>query len=94
MGVPIGSGGEAWMGVKQDLRPCRFGLGLSIEPSFSVFYEGKSVCEYVEAVLSDGNRKYQWSASGMSAADIRNASKELKGLRVCSNVPLANNCNS
>ena len=58
------------MGVKQDLRPCRFGLGLSIEPSFSVFYEGKSVCEYVEAVLSDGNRKYQWSASGMSAADI------------------------
>ena len=44
----VGQGGEAWIGYKQDLRPCQFGLSLTLEPSFSVFFQGKPVTEFVE----------------------------------------------
>ena len=50
--VSVGNGGEAWIGYKQDLRPCQYGLMMSIEPSFSVFYEGLSVVDYTQAVLT------------------------------------------
>ena len=38
--VSVRNGAEAWIGYKQDLRPCQYGLMMSIELKFSVFYEG------------------------------------------------------
>jgi Argonaute linker 1 domain len=79
----VGSGGEAWIGYKQDLRPCQFGLMLSIEPSFSVFYQGKSVVDYAQAVLTKNARQpWQWTADQLTDKEAREVSKELKGLTV------------
>jgi hypothetical protein len=69
------------MGFKQDLRPCQFGLGLSIEASFSVFYEGRSVIDYIGEVLMRGRTPYKWGNT-MAPADVKQASKEIRGLTV------------
>lgn len=80
----VGSGGEAWIGYKQDLRPCQFGLMLSIEPSFSVFYEGKNVVDYAQAVLTrDARNPWEWTNDYLLDNEAREVTKELKGLQVC-----------
>lgn len=78
----VGQGGEAWIGYKQDLRPCQHGLMLSIEPSFSVFYEGKPVVDYCQAVLSRGRNEWQWTADKLTDREMREVSSNLKGLTV------------
>lgn len=78
----VGQGGEAWIGYKQDLRPCQFGLMLSIEPSFSVFYQGKPVVDYAQAVLSRGRTEWQWTADKLTDKEQKEVSRELKGLTV------------
>jgi Argonaute linker 1 domain len=79
----VGSGGEAWIGYKQDLRPCQFGLMLSLEPSFSVFYQGKPVTEFCEAVLTKNAFKpWTWQADQLNPQEQKVVSKELKGLVV------------
>jgi hypothetical protein len=80
----VGNGGEAWIGYKQDFRPCQYGLMLTIEPSFSVFYEGKAVVDYCQAVLTKGRQEWQWTADMLTDKEMREVSKELKGLTVCS----------
>jgi hypothetical protein len=79
---PVGQGGEAWIGYKQDLRPCQLGLLLSIEPSFSVFYEGKPVADFCQAVLTRGRQEWQWTSDRLRPDEQRICSKEIKHLWV------------
>ena len=84
----VGNGGEAWIGYKQDLRPCQYGLMLSIEPSFSVFFEGKNVVDYAQAVLTkDERRPWEWTNDYLLDNEAREVGKELKGLLVCAPLP-------
>ena len=79
---PVGQGGEAWIGYKQDLRPCQMGLMMSIEPSFSVFYQGKPVVDFCQAVLSRGRNEWQWTADQLTDRERLECGRELKGLTV------------
>lgn len=94
--VSVGNGGEAWIGYKQDLRPCRFGLMMSIEPSFSVFYEGLSVVDYTQAVLTKNPRNpWEWTNDFLTPPEQKEISKELKGVVVrapCCTLALACAC--
>lgn len=86
--VSVGNGGEAWIGYKQDLRPCQFGLMMSIEPSFSVFYEGLSIVDYTQAVLTKNPmRPWEWTNDFLTPPEQKEISKELKGLVVRTRVP-------
>lgn len=81
--VSVGNGGEAWIGYKQDLRPCQFGLMMSVEPSFSVFYEGLAVVDYTQAVLTKNpTRPWEWTNDFLTPAEQKEISKELKGVVV------------
>jgi Argonaute linker 1 domain len=81
--MSVGNGGEAWIGYKQDLRPCQFGLMMSIEPSFSVFYEGLSVVDYTQAVLTKiPTRPWEWTSDFLTPPEQKEVSKELKGVVV------------
>ena len=96
--VSVGNGGEAWIGYKQDLRPCQYGLMMSIEPSFSVFYEGLSVVDYTQAVLTKNPmRPWEWMNDFLTPPEQKEISKELKGVvvrdsccvwRLCRDVPV------
>ena len=86
----VGGGGESWIGYKQDLRPCQLGLMLSIEPKFSVFYQGSNILDYAQAVLTVAmpghnsfNRPWEWSRDHLLPQEIRELSKEIKGVKVC-----------
>lgn len=85
----MGGGGEGWIGYKQDLRPCQLGLMMSIEPKFSVFYEGSSVLEYTQAVLTtvlprhSAFSPWEWNNAFLLPQEIRELSKEIKGVMVC-----------
>jgi hypothetical protein len=85
----VGSGGQCWVGYKQDLKPCQLGLMLAVEPSFSVFYEPKLLPDYCEAVLSPNERQqWRWPHDGlMRPNDIRQVDKSLKGLTVRASLP-------
>jgi hypothetical protein len=79
----VGQGGEAWIGYKQDLRPCQYGLMLTIEPSFSVFYQGKNVVDYCQAVLTKNQRQpWEWSNDFLLDHEQKECSREIKGLSV------------
>lgn len=81
----VGSGGQCWIGYKQDLKPCQMGLMLAVEPSFSVFYESKLLPEFCEAVLSPNDRnQWRWPSNGqMRPNDMRMVDRCIKGLVVC-----------
>jgi hypothetical protein len=86
--VSVGGGGESWIGFKQDLRPCQLGLMLSIEPKFSVFYQGSSVLEYAQAVLTTAmpgyhpNNPWEWRNDFLLPQEVHALSKEIKGVMV------------
>jgi hypothetical protein len=80
----VGQGGEAWIGYKQDLHPCQMGLMLSVEPSFSVFFQGKNVTDYCQAVLTRGRNEWQWTADKLNDRELMECSKQVKGLKVLS----------
>lgn len=61
---------------------------LSIEPSFSVFFEGKPVVDYCQAVLSRGRNEWQWTADKLNDREMREVSSNLKGLTVRPAPPL------
>lgn len=80
----VGSGGQCWVGYKQDLQPCQLGLMLAVEPSFSVFYESRRLPEFCEAVLSPNQRSHwRWPRDGqMKPNEMRLVSGSIKGLVV------------
>jgi hypothetical protein len=56
---------------------------LSIEPSFSVFYEGRPVTDYAQAVLTKNpTRPWEWTNDYLLPAEAKEVSKELRGLIV------------
>lgn len=56
---------------------------LTIEPSFSVFYEGKNVVDYAQAVLTkDSRNPWQWTNDYLLDNEAKEVTKELKGLQV------------
>lgn len=80
----VGSGGQCWVGYKQDFRPCQLGLMLAVEPSFSVFYEAGKVPKFCEKVLSPNHRQqWSWPRDGqMKPNEMRMVNNSIKGLMV------------
>jgi hypothetical protein len=72
-----------------DLRPCQLGLMMSIEPRISVFYEGSTVLDYAQAVLTtvmpgySHNNPWEWRNDFLLPPDVQQLSKEIEGVMVC-----------
>jgi hypothetical protein len=62
---------------------------MSIEPRISVFYEGSTVLDYAQAVLTtvmpgySHNNPWEWRNDFLLPPEVQQLSKEIEGVMVC-----------
>ncbi|CAN0926255.1 Protein argonaute MEL1 [Linum grandiflorum] len=76
---PLGNGVQCWTGFYQSLRPTQMGMSLNLDVSFTAFYEGISVMEFVMKFLNLDQRAISRPLHDGDRLKLR---KVLKGVRV------------